>query len=201
MTPRFSCIWLNAVLAHTRTAPQMVIAPAARDSSLPPPLRLRTPALPPYASPGINQRAREAFDLWRAPASSSEHWCTPGSYERAQTASAGEGARECSPCQAPHLPPLLMLCTPGPGLDPALVPSLPFPLLPRHKNRPGWQLRRSKDAGSKEMTQAKITQTALGSYGRGDGSSTGGTSPMHTDAAVLPSRENEIKALYGSVLI
>lgn len=30
MTPHFSCIWLNAALAHTCTASQMLIAPASR---------------------------------------------------------------------------------------------------------------------------------------------------------------------------
>lgn len=104
----------------------------------------------------------------------------------------GRTARGCLLCQVPlpHLPPLLMLCTPGSGPDPALVPSLSFCLLPRHKNRRGWQLQRSKDVGSKEMAQAKMTQTALRSQGRGDGSSTGGTPLTHTDAAVLPSRKN-----------
>lgn len=105
-TPHFSRIWLNAALVHTCAAPQMLIAPAALDSSLPPPPRLRTPALPPYASPGINQRAREAFDLWCAPASSSEHRRTPGSYERARTAGTEEGSER-------------ILATPGTSSSPS----------------------------------------------------------------------------------
>lgn len=123
------------------------------DPSLPPPARLRTPAMPSHAFPGINQRAQEAFDLWRVPASSSEQQHEPGAGTE-QGASAGQGSEGMLLCQAPppHLPPL---STPGPDPDPTVIPSLPFSLLPQRKNRAGGSYRGAGVRGREKQHKGK----------------------------------------------
>jgi len=107
------------------------------------------------ASPGINRRAREAFELWSATASSSEHRRVLGSCERARTASAGKGSEGMLAMQA------TASSSPSSSADalhlrawsgPCAGSLTRFPLLLWHKSGAGWQLWRSKDARGKEMT-------------------------------------------------
>lgn len=145
-------------LAKCHPAPHMLIAPATPDSSLPPPCRLGTLVLPPYASPGINQRAGEASDLWCAPASSCEHQHTLGSYEKAQTASTGEGSEG-------------MLAVPGTSSSPSSqsgphTSSLaPLPSPPAAQEQ-SW-VAAMKEQGAKKSHKQKYPELPLGHAGEG----------------------------------
>lgn len=153
------------------------------DPSLPPSPRLRTPTTPSHASPGINQRAQEAFDLWRVLASSREQQLVLGAGtepgEQSWAGQRGEGVLLCQPL-LPHLPPL---STPVPDPDPTVVPSLPFSLLPEHKNRPGGSYR---GAGMRNDTRENNPKHPLVTQEQG-------WLFLQGPPLLLPSRKNEIK--------
>lgn len=135
------------------------------------------------------------------PASGSEHRRTPGSYESLDSQRWGGSEK--------------MLAVPGTSSSP---PSSSGAVHPGARSRPHagslvplsspptaqeqtWVAATEEQGCGEQRNDTSKTQSALGSGRRGDSSSTGGTPPMCTDADVLLSRENEIKAAYGSVLI